>query len=408
MNRAARLAGAALPLLVSLLPAQTRSFTLHASGLLLATRAAPMPFDRTLTEARLVQPMLMAGFRAGAFSVSAVLDFEGWTMPDGQLSPGSWGEGFNDRRHPHTYVHELMADAVVPLGGRGAVSLAAGKGFAPFGTDDPMSRPATHYTVNHHFSQVLERAVLIAGARTGPVTLEFGLFNGDEPTSPSDWPLIDGRFGDSWAARAFVAPARGVELQLSRARVRSPEHRRPPAGPLHEKWSASLRYERPTAAGRRYAMVEYARTSELDGFFVYHSWLGEAELRAGRHRPYLRLERTDRPEEERPFDPFRSQRPHFENTNLGISRWRVVTVGYGYSLARGARFSVEPLAEVAAAHVTMVTGGAVFTPQGHFGGNDLLTLNVGLRVGAGAAPHRLGRYGVLARPDGSAASHRHE
>lgn len=65
------------------------------------------------------------------------------------------------------------------------------------------------------------------------------------------------------------------------------------------------------------------------------------------------------------------------------------------------------MADASWAHVTMVTGGAVITPQNHFGGNDLLTLNVGVRVGAGAT-HRVGRYGVLARRTASAPSHGHE
>ena len=33
-------------------------------------------------------------------------------------------------------------------------SLSAGKGFAPFGTDDPMSRPIFRYPVNHHLAQI--------------------------------------------------------------------------------------------------------------------------------------------------------------------------------------------------------------------------------------------------------------
>ena len=32
------------------------------------------------------------------------------TLEGGELTPGAWGEGFVDRRHPHTYVHELLAD----------------------------------------------------------------------------------------------------------------------------------------------------------------------------------------------------------------------------------------------------------------------------------------------------------
>lgn len=85
--------------------------------------------------------------------------------------------------------------------------LAAGKGFVPFGTDDPMSRPVVRFPVNHHLSQVLERAVALAGVRAGPVTVEGSLFNGDEPASPGSWPAWD-RFGDSWAARLTLSPLR--------------------------------------------------------------------------------------------------------------------------------------------------------------------------------------------------------
>ena len=90
-------------------------------------------------------------------------------MPEGELAPGMWGEGFVDRRHPHTYLHELVLAADDLLGaadGATRISLSAGKGFAPFGTDDPMVRPFLRYPVNHHLAQILERAVAIA-ARAG-------------------------------------------------------------------------------------------------------------------------------------------------------------------------------------------------------------------------------------------------
>ena len=50
------------------------------------------------------------------------------------------------------------------------LSLTAGKGFAPFGTDDPMSRPVLRYPVNHHLAQILERAVAIGRSIAGAVT----------------------------------------------------------------------------------------------------------------------------------------------------------------------------------------------------------------------------------------------
>ena len=55
--------------------------------------------------------------RAAAGSASpAMLNLEGATIPEGELAPGNWGEGFVDRRHPHTYVHELMLTADDLLG----------------------------------------------------------------------------------------------------------------------------------------------------------------------------------------------------------------------------------------------------------------------------------------------------
>ena len=238
---------------------------------------------------------------------------------------GDWGESFEDRRHPHTLVHELMLSAPI-----GNFYVAAGKGFVPFGTDDPMSRPTVRFPVNHHLSQILERAVAIAGVRVGPATLEGALFNGDEPVAPGSWPKWD-RFGDSWAVRLTVAPVAGLEAQASYAFVHSPENR-PGAGPDDAKSSASLRWER----GPWYAHFEWARTSTADGAFIFHSVLSEAALSLPRQRPYVRFERTERPEEERVFaSRFRTRRPLFENSILGITRWTIVTVGDAVDVIRG-------------------------------------------------------------------------
>ena len=48
------------------------------------------------------------------------------------MSTGGYGEGYVDRRHPHAYVHELLAGVESSVGGLHA-SLFAGRGFAPFG-----------------------------------------------------------------------------------------------------------------------------------------------------------------------------------------------------------------------------------------------------------------------------------
>jgi len=146
-----------------------------AQAIPMLSHADPIPGGGQLTELRVSQPILFASAAplGGRLQLHVMLDFEGATMLNGQLATGVFGEGFNDKRHPHTYAHELIASWLDPLRLPGVRwSLTAGKGFAPFGTDDPMNRPALVYPVNHHWSQILERAVAIAGVRRGAFTLE--------------------------------------------------------------------------------------------------------------------------------------------------------------------------------------------------------------------------------------------
>lgn len=376
-----------------------------AQGVVAATGADPVPRDRALSEVRVVQPVVMLHAGWGAHLAGlATLDLEGLTISQGELAPGDWGEGFMDRRHPHTYAHELLVTGNDLLGrrdGDGQLSLTAGKGFAPFGTDDPMIRPPLRYPVNHHFAQILERAVLIGAGRQGPVTLELGLFNGDEPERPDQWPLIAGRFGDSWSGRLTAVPVTGVELQGSYAHVHSPEHR-PGAGPDQDKVSFSARWE--SRVGRRpvYGLLEWARTSEADGFFVFRSLLAEGAWTGGRHRLYYRFERTERPEEERISD-FRSLRPHQENSILGITRWTVHTAGYALQGLALGRVRLEPLTEFSLGSIALLRG--AFEIEPFYGDDHWWSWTVGLRLAGGAPMHRMGRYGAAAPETGT--NHRH-
>jgi hypothetical protein len=310
-------------------------------------------------------------------------------MPEGELIPGAWGEGFMDRRHPHTYAHELLVSGSDLLGGRdgaGEISVTAGKGFVPFGTDDPMSRPTVRFPVNHHLSQILERAVVLAGVRVGPALLEGALFNGDEPVSPGSWPAWD-RFGDSWSARLTVTPLEGLEVQGSYARVDSPEDRGG-AAPADRKVSASARWER----GRWYGELEWARTATADGAFTFHSALAEGAVTLGKNRPYVRLERSDRPEEERLFSSrFRTRRPLFDNSILGITRWTVLTGGSALDMSwRTLRYT--PFVEASWIGIARV-GGGVFDPLVFFGRTRGVALTLGVRLATGMRMHRMGRYG---------------
>src|SRR3989454_6004155 len=141
----------------------------EAIPVLTATNA--VPGGAATAEARLVQPVLMvqAGALADRVRLDAMADLEGWTIPNGELTAGAYGEGFYDRRHPHTYVHELMVtlpDVLRDLGGPAGLALAAGKRVAPVGTPDPRGPPPLLYSANHHLRPLLGRAVAGAAPRT--------------------------------------------------------------------------------------------------------------------------------------------------------------------------------------------------------------------------------------------------
>ena len=154
-----------------------------------------------------------------------------------------------------------------------------------------------------------------------------------------------------------------------------------------------MRLDRAIGAGRFYALGEWARTTEADGFFRFNSELAEAEWSGGAHRVYYQFERTDRPEEERTLDPFRSLRPHLENSILGTTRWSVHTAGYGRRLmVFERRLRLEPFLEASYARVADV-GGGIFSSESFYGRRDFWALTAAVRLAAGMM-HRMGRYGV--------------
>ena len=211
------------------------------------------------------------------------------------------------------------------------------------------------------------------------------------PSSPDQWPLIAGRFGDSWSGRLTGLPIAGVELQASFAHVHSPEHR-PGEGTDQSKWSLSALWDRPVDSVPVYGLVEWARTSEAEGFFVFHSFLAEGAWMPGRHRLYYRFERTERPEEER-LSQFRSRRPHLENSILGTTRWTIHTLGYDVGLGQLAGLRLRPLVELSLGSITEV-GGGLFDVEGLYGRSDFWTLSLGLRMDLGSPMPRMGRYGA--------------
>jgi hypothetical protein len=151
-------------------------------------------------------------------------------------------------------------------------------------------------------------------------------------------------------------------------------------------------------------MLEWARTSEAGGFFIFHTLLAEGAWSRGRHRLQYRIERTERPEEER-ISAFRSLRPHLENSVLGISRWTVQTVGYQLDALHTSRLGLRPLAEISYGGIGKV-GGGLFDVRQRYGGDSFWSLTIGMRLELGHALSRMGRYGAL-EEEGAMADHMH-
>ena len=380
------------------------------SALLLYDYVDPVPLGSSLGEVRLVHPvaMLHASALGGRLSFTGMGNFEGLTLADGQLAPGVAGEGYVDRRHPHTYLHEAVATyqhETIVAGRPLTLSVAAGKGFAPYGSDDPMSRPITRYPVNHHIAQVLERLVGIVALRTGPVGLEAGLFNGDEPDGPDQWPNA-GRFGDSWSLRLTLVPLDGVELQGSLARVASPELR-DGGGLDHRQRSVSLRLDRAFGGQQVYALAELARS--YDDVEPLNSFLGEIAVRKRSLQGHYRFERTERPEEQRLSDPWRTPRPHHDFSNLGYTRWSIHTLGVSLGIVAPRNFALTPIIEGSLGRVVSLLPGS-FDPAAFYGRDTFWAVSAGVRVGWGAPLHRMGRYGAArtrSGRDGEGAAHIH-
>jgi hypothetical protein len=376
------------------------AFILHvmAQGLPLLTRADPSAGGSTRTEAALTQTVLMAhaGWWRDRATLDATLDAEGLTMRRGELSTGAFGEGFADRRHPHTYLHELVLTGVARAGTL-ALSASGGRGFAPFGTDDPMVRPFAKYPVNHHLAQILERGLLLGAARLGPAILEAGTFGGEEPVSPGSLPRAS-RFGDSWSVRGTILPASWAEVQGSYARVASPEN---PDGYALDQRKRSVSARAISSDGARYVLAEWARTVEHDhnsglDAFAYESALLEGALRIGAMGVAVRLEQTERPEEERLSDPFRTPRPASDLSILGITRWRIGTLHIETPAVTRRTVAAVPFIELSRLAAAPRGARTLFDPERFYGTTRLLMLSAGLRLRVGAPHARMGRYGVAA------------
>lgn len=343
------------------------------------------------------------------------LNFEELTQENGELTYGGWGEGFIDARHPHTLLHEAMLSLNLWNVGGGTLSLSGGKGFAPFGTDDPMARPALKFPTNHHLSQVLERFTVNGAFLWKGWGLEAGIFGGQEPEDAYDFSNIES-FGDSWSARLSrrfgdPGPFATWELSASFASIDEEHHGE---AETTELLNGAIRHARAHSFGRLYALVEGSRSNPEAGR-GHWSALGETQLSLGRgwrHQPYARVELATRPEYERQGAPgtagfFRYAHGAHET---GATRWVVTTLGYGYETS-ALPVSVRPFVELQHNAVRAARGG--IDPRALYGDRSFWTVSAGARLYFGGGAMRMGSYGALdpmtaaMRPSPSQAAHDH-
>lgn len=349
------------------------------------------------TELYATQPaaMLTLGSPDQVVVLRTTLDFEAWTQPDGEYTFGSWGEGFIDKRHPHTLLHE----ATLSLNGwnlpGGSASLTLGKGFVPFGTEDPMSRPVAKYPTNHHLSQILERW-MVGGAyllRSG-LSLEASVFGGDEPADAYDLSNLDG-FGESFSARLTQrfgggGPMAPWEISVSWGHV---EQERDGTSEATELYNAAVRHKGRYKDVNVYVLAEGSR-SEPDGEEGYWSTLAETRLEFGRHRPYYRFEYATRPEYEREGLPGTTGFYRYDHDAhpIAASRWQIHALGYEVDTG-SSRFTARPFVEVQ--YNRVAHEGGEFDPVAAFGDDRFWSLSTGFKIFLGGEGMRMGNYGVL-------------
>jgi len=227
------------------------------------------------------------------------------------------------------------------------------------------------------------------------VIFEGAAFNGDEPTGPGDTPNRN-RYWDSWSGRITYVPWPQGEFQTSYARVKSPEN---PAGggTDQRKQSASIRLEDVQHSG--YALFEWAHTGDYVGStrtFAFTSLLAETWARYDQFSGALRIESTERPDEQRLVDAFRTPIPATDLSIAGRSRWTIVTARAAVSLLNARSFTMEPFVEVARANISPTLRPSGFDPQQFYGSDRIWSVSVGARLAFGMSHMRMGRYGVAA------------
>jgi hypothetical protein len=201
------------------------------------------------------------------------------------LAAGETANGrdtLTDRQHPHDLFMELSARYSVPLGEKGSIFVYGGlPGEPAYGPPVFMHREAgmdsPEAPLTHHWfdSTHVTFGVVTLGYIRGPWQFEASQFRGREP----DQHRFDIETGalDSSSVRLSLNPTQDWSLQVSAARLNSPEALEPDHD--EDRVSASALFSRYTDIGRFSATLAWARKDKTPGPSL-QAWLLETAVKS--------------------------------------------------------------------------------------------------------------------------------
>ena len=143
------------------------------------------------------------------------------------------------------------------------------------------------------------------------------------------------------------------------------------------------------------------QTTEIDRghpLYTFRALLAEAAVCHQDLGAALRWERSDRPEEERLLDLFRSPRPATDVSILGVTRWTTLAAALALPALEARGGHAAPFVEIARLTADRTTA-ALFDPVRFYGATTMWRFSAGVRFAAGHEHREMGRYGAAARAD---------
>jgi len=151
---------------------------------------------------------------------------------------------------------------------------------------------------------------------------------------------------------------------------------------------------------QQYLLVEWGQSSDYDAgvrAFDFSTLLAEGEVRHMGVAFAARYERTERPEEQRLADPFRTRRPPTDFSILGRTRWDIASMRLSAIAFESRSGTLTPFVEVARQHATALDTPAGFDPRAFYGSDRMWSLSAGAAYSVGMSHRRTGQYGAAAR-----------